>query len=460
MKQCIMVFLVFAFAAGGVFAESRISFSGEAEIGATTRFPQGIRPIPPTWSDFYRENQDTSMDNTYVDFSVNYDNHEVAGGHFHTALTFSALMRNQTHQAIPDKFEVLSRLQWLASYEANRYKIAAGLRTSNFSFADFADHRDNITYLYGWFYLLDDELKFDIAYKGYDSVDEKYSYSEDLPLASDVVATWNLTMPNMFNRLLPWWGNFEGIDGMRLTWTPLFLEDLVVRLAWRDLFTFKDVHLWWLQESGVTSDADFQHTVWNYFLTFTFFARYNFDSLLNIPLAVSFGYANRASRSIHLGASYAITDTLSANGDIMITGIRDFDSYGLFAIGGNVDYSSAPLYANMYIRYGSDRSENNGVIQLEPIIKFAIIPNTLLIKTGIDFGFGTGFYSEYRRFYVSPGIYWNVKRDADTDEPVCGIRITYTYGFATFNRGSDPIGMFPTTTNMRNDLSFSFHWAF
>jgi len=75
-------------------------------------------------------------------------------------------------------------------------------------------------------------------------------------------------------------------------------------------------------------------------------------------------------------------------------------------------------------------------------------------------GTGTGLGQYIDRFYITPGIYWNIKRDGKTHEPACGIRLTYQYGFTTWNRTTQKLGELPNTTDMINDLTISFHWAF
>jgi hypothetical protein len=453
MKKFFIVLLSIVVFSEWVFAEGKVSFSGEAELGATILFPKGEQLPGAAWDFYYRAPPATiSRDKLFGDFTVNYDN-ELENGTFHGELTFRGELRNQRDNTYDDKYESVSAIKWLASYEADVYKIAVGLKSSENSFTDFDIHSDNFSYLYGWFYFWDKQIKFDLAYKGYDAVDEKYSYSEDLPLASDVVATWDLDMES-YARLLPWWGNFEGIDGARLTYKPNFLDGLIVRLAWRDLFNFAEVPLDFLSPE---EQLDYgQYTLGQYLATFTLFTRFDMVSLFDIPLAFSFGYANRTYRALHAGASYKITDTLTVMGDVKLSGLLKIRKYGIMAYGANVDYSSAPLYANMYIRLGADLSDGpnkgNGSLQFEPVVKYAIIPNTFLVKFGVLVGMGIGNnYKPRQNFCLSPGLYWNIKADGDTDEPACGIRLNYKYGILKYNK---------VPIEGPNDLTLSFHWSF
>ena len=280
-------------------------------------------------------------------------------------------------------------------------------------------------------------------------MDERSNYSEDLPLASNVVATWNLDMPN-YTRILPWWGNFAGRDGMRFTYMPDYLDGFIFRVAWRDLFTFRKVDLWWIDDQST-----YEHNIKEYIKTFTLFSRFDMKPQFNIPLVLSLGYANRAAKAFHLGGSYNINDKINVAGDMIYSGLIDVKKYGILAFGASAGYSSAPLYANMYFRFGLDTTDtdykNNGNFQIEPIVKYAIISNTLLAKFGLTYTTGVGeHYKKRYGIHINPGIYWNIKANADTEEPSSGIRFFYRFG-TTWNYGS-PV-------DKSNDLIITFHWS-
>jgi len=521
MKKCIIVFFIFVFFAGSTFAQDididseyplasarvdtaeaqailpqapaapagKISFGVNAQIGTVILFPQGEYIEGPQWQSFYRpppaQLYATHWDHQgpvygFNELTVNYD-YNAPNGLVHTEVTFRGALRGQNkicdcepcrfHDGslgYSNHYEGSGSVKWYSSYETDLYKIAMGLRSHDYSFTNFKDHTDFITHLYGYYFFWNKQIKFDIAYRGYDAtftdlflgydmyqnpkfkVDERSNYSEDLPLASNVVATWNLDMPT-YDRLLPWWGNFANRDGMRLTYVPDYFEGgFIFRVAWRDLFTFTDVDLWWIEDQG-----SFQHSIEQYLETFTLFSRFDMKPKLEIPLVLSLGYANRAAKAFHFGAKYEITDKLNVSGDMMLTGLIDVEKYGIMAFGANIDFSFAPLYANMYFRFGLDISDSdyrhNGNFQIEPVIKFAIIRNTLLARIGVAYTTGIGeYYSQRHSFLINPGLYWNMKGDGDTEEPSSGIRIFYRFGEVT---------SFGTPADKTNDLYITFHWS-
>jgi hypothetical protein len=455
MKKFFIVLLSLVVLAGGLFAEGVFSFSGESVVGGILLFPQGEPPVGSgggEWNQYYREHGSMNKAQVYGEFTVGYDR-DVADGNFHAELVLRGSLRDQSETALAlnHPFEAVSNVRWLGSYETNQYKVAVGVTSDEFSFTSFKPNRDNFTYLYGWFYFWDRQIKVDLAYKGYDAVEPKYGYSEDLPLASDIVSRWDMEITS-YRPFLPWWGNFEGINGARFTFTPDFLAGFILRFAWKDLFTYKsDPVSWWDWEN----EGDYEYSVAQYLQTFTVFGRYDLASQFNIPLAFSLGYANRDYKGLHVGASYAFTDAITAKSDVLLGGLVDMSKFGFMAIGGSGVYASAPFYADLNIRFGTDLSENpqkkgRGNFQVEPIIKYAVVPNTLLLRLGVAYTNGLGNYN-VRGFYITPGLYWNLKADADTDEPDCGIRFLYTYGnFKTSGK----------TTKMSNDIEVSFHWNF
>jgi len=130
-------------------------------------------------------------------------------------------------------------------------------------------------------------------------------------------------------------------------------------------------------------------------------------------------------------------------------------SYRFVSFGARGEYIKAPFYAEMNVRYGVNLSdhiirEGEGNFQLQPILKYAIIRDTLLARVGFIYTKGVGG-NGLLSWQLVPGVYWNLNRNADTHDPSRGIRLSYTLGKTSFN-GS--------TQNMLNDIDLSFHWSF
>jgi len=445
VKKLLLAILTLALFSGITFAqEGAFTFAGETLMGGTLLLPQGDVLKP-----YYQDKADFSMNNIYGEYKVYYDNPNVDNGTFHGELTFRGTLRDQTGQALLNPVESVGTLSWLATYENDQFKIAAGLNSWENTLTTFRDNWDDFEYLYGWYNIWHKQIKFEVAYKGYDFLDPSYGYSEDLPLASDIVSGWDMGIAT-YDRLLPWWGNFQGIDGARITFKPDFFQGLIVRAAWRDLFTFKSLNIWWVEHP-----ENYEYSVQEYLETFTLFARYDVSAQTNIPLALSFGYANRATKGLHLGASYMLTDKINIRGDILAGGLVDVNKYGFTAFGFGPWYHAPPLYLDLNIRFGADIStgtnmSGNGNFQIEPIIRYAIISNTVLARFGITYTTGTGG-NKLTSLALTPGLYWNIKGDMDTEQPISGMRLTYAYGFTKYD-GS--------TLNMTNSLTIAFYWSF
>jgi hypothetical protein len=360
----------------------------------------------------------------------------------------------------------MARLNWYAHYDSSQFRIAVGIDSMENAFTSFLEHKphpqyanaevkkESFTYLYGWYYFWDQQIRFDIAYKGYDAALDPYlkNYSVDLPLASDIVSAWNLGISS-YDLRLPWWGNLEGVDGVRFLYRPKspdFLDGLTVGLMWRDLFYFKSINLAWYD-----GEDEYEYNIEQFLSMFSILARYDMAGLIQRPLVVSFGYANRGYKGLHLGARYDITEAVFVTGDVMAGGLLDPKKFGFVSFGVNPGYYAAPLYADLFLRFGTNYSDDKvqsgqGNFQIEPVVKYAVIPNTLLAKLGFAYTVGAGS-NNLSSWSIVPGVYWNLKADEDTDTPLCGIRFFYNYGRNLYKG---------TKIYEVNDMSISFHWSF
>lgn len=457
MKFPFIIFLIFL-TAGSVFSQGKFYFTGEFELGGLLEFARGQQPKGGGGAEnvpYYREDSQMHMANVTGKVTLNYDNNNVGNGNFHSELTFFGVLRDQTSTTYLNPLESMGYLNLFASYDTEQFKIAMGLNTMQNSLTSFKDYQDSISYLYGWYYFWNKQIKFHIAYKGYEPEQDlvhNYSYSMDLPLASNIVSEWNMGIP-AYDVLLPWWGVFEGVDGMKLTYRPDqsvgFLNGLAVSFMWRDLFSFKQTNVW-----GLKPGEKYDYTPLEYLETFTLLARYDVDPSV-LPLAVSFGYANRGSKGLHLGACYNITDAISVKGDMLFGGIVDINKYGFITFGADPFYAATPWYIDLNFRFGTNISKDpnkagEGNFQLEPVVKYAIISHLLLAELDPTFTFGTGG-NRITSWYLTPGIYLNLNKDADTDVPTCGIKFYYTYGKTLYDS---------SIINILNDLAISFLWSF
>jgi hypothetical protein len=195
-------------------------------------------------------------------------------------------------------------------------------------------------------------------------------------------------------------------------------------------------------------------------------------------------------------------------------------------LGAQVNYDAEPLHAGLQIKlrgdpgtvddnfgYNAFGDGDGGIwfdknvaavrdtfLQFSPYVKYDIIPKTLQVHLPINFAVSlngtkdkkdlfdvdTGsnpmldsergyYYAGNKGMYLwlAPALYWNLKGDAATDDPSCGIVLRYYVGWAfgqynqeetqdkiTNNPGDHVEPIFNKTTNWLNGLRCTFRWTF
>jgi hypothetical protein len=325
--------------------------------------------------------------------------------------------------------------------------------------------------LYGYFWLLDRQLKLDVAYKGYET---RYWRVSDLA-GSD-------------------WANLDGNIGLSLNFTPSTVNGLSAGIAYSDRSSATIANL----RTG--GNPKFEDVLASAVIG----AKYEVS-----PISASFmlqfdhdrdtkrknGTADQTSEGAfrgHLAFKYTISGVLYAQTDwqLAMTGkYKDWDNdsnknYAYLVGGAKVNYESRPLTAGLTVKlndggdfntltqlqkdggiwFDSDKAKlHHSYFVLNPYVYYDLIKDTLQVRLPINVGLDIAPETDSHKsgsgsgFTVEPGLYWNAKRDGAKEDPSRGIRLKYKLGFAfdgDYAEAHDDRGDFI------NQLTLMFYWDF
>jgi hypothetical protein len=262
----------------------------------------------------------------------------------------------------------------------------------------------NLTLLYGWYSFFDNQLKVDVAYKGWDE--------------GFWVTPGELVVSN--------YANLNGLSGIRFRYTSTVVTGLSAGLVFPGMAGVPGLVADPATELLVTP---FKNTV--------FAAKYA-NGPLTAAGALKLGPSE--TEKAYVGVGYTIIpDTLSAKADFEFHNLGGFGDTGFIEAGANVAYTAAPLTAGLTLKVQDDAegdtggialNSNSGILSVfyaKPYVYYNIIADTLQARLPITFAKGINEAAEKVTFIqVIPGLYWNLAATGVTDDPGRGILTTWT----------------------------------
>jgi len=395
MKKALVLLLILA-VAGGIFAQDlSVGLAGEVRMGADIDFIGG--PLDETTIT-------PNEDHTYGLAKITFDK---GAGHFD--LGFKVDYNGGASGSLTATGEFGDGV----NDEEAFFKLHAGVAMGDGFLFD-------VDSLYGYWFFLDRQIKVDVAYKGYETIYWR---------ASDVVSTD--------------WDNLDGMSGVEISWMPNFLSGLNVGVF------FPGEH----PLDGATPYGAFPSSASGWFLDdflgkFVLGAKYELDTL---AFSFMFKMDPEDDKAFNVGFNFTGIDNLYIGLDTQWEGLGDFKGSGIFGVGANAEYASAPITAGITIKmteFGFDGGD--GALCINPYFYYDLVADTLQFRISPAIAFGIQD-DKSARLDTEFDLFWNMNQDGCTDDPAMGLLVTYNLGvsFKDPGKGLDA-----------SNLGVYFRWAF
>ena len=428
MKKTLVVLLILA-VAGGVFAQE-FTWTGGVKIGGWLDLHSkdgGKSDPPPSYA------PDVEDERAHATVTLNYDNEG-----FHAELEFSGnFEKDDPHKPTPAEWTADGSLSATASYDAEDWMIQLG-------FGGLQSGDVTVDSLWGYWYLMNQKIKLDIAYLGWDEV---YWQVSDIVDDND-------------------WDNLDGIGGFRLNILP------VDGLSFG--FMFPGRHI---DDDGTTvipgypvNTVDFLPS---FFWNFVFGIKFEKEDKFAFGLMYEHADLSAEAQKAVLMAQFHLGDSLLIGAEVAGYNLGGFGDAGQLSFGAQLEYNAAPMTFGVYaklLHFGIYKDSKEGDIVLNPYMLVEAIEDTLLVKFDLVFkmgdtsqdtskgqdwgpGFGTGyrFSDEFNQLYITPSVFWNPMGDGIDDDPDKALIFQLSWGFQDILRAS---------ATMETKLYVGFCWAF
>ena len=270
------------------------------------------------------------------------------------------------------------------------YKLKAGVKMGEAFLFD-------VDSLYGYFLFLDRQLKLDVAYKGYETIYWR---------ASDIVAEA--------------WDNLDGNSGVEISFMPKALAGLNAGI----FFPGENGY-----DGGFPSAASKLFTK-DFLQRIVVGAKYSADAFAASAMFKGDAYA---AQGVNFGFKFTGIDKLSLGLDAQLDNLGKFGDVGIFSIGANGEYASAPITAGLTVSFVTEKAANVadptktdslGELTIKPYFYYDIVADTLQARIIPAFKIGVGD-QDHVALCNEFDLFWNMNRDGTGDDPAMGMLFKY-----------------------------------
>ena len=410
MKKTLVVLLILA-VAGGVFAQE-FTWSGEVKIGGwlnlhTEDYGEGDE------TDFTPDKAD---ERGHGKATLGYDNEG-----FHAEISFEGNFEDGNPAG--------ASIGASASYDAEDWKF-------NLGFAGLQSGNVSVDSLWGYWYLFDQMVKIDLAYKGPETIYWR---------VSDIISDND-------------WDNLDGRGGVEINVAPI--ESLSFGVMFPGRF---------VDDAGVVHRGYPIYTekfVKPFFYEFVMGVKYEAEG--SLAIGAMFQMADKDHQKALVMAKFFLGDSLSLGAEVMAGELGQFGDAGFLSFGANVEYNAAPMtfgFTFKLLEFGIPKARNtDGDLVFNPYLLLEAVEDTLLVKLDLVFrmgntydgngnwtGYGFRYNDEHNSLFITPGIFWNPMGEGISDDPSHGLIFKLEWGFDDFLRAS---------ATMQTRLYVGFCWAF
>jgi hypothetical protein len=288
---------------------------------------------------------------------------------------------------------------------------------------------------YGYLYFLDRQLQVEAAYKGRDD------------------AKWAIPVFDFS------WDNLDGKGGFRIDYTPKAVAGLSVGARIGGNFSAVDDNgdsVYGTTLPGTVRNKDYLRDT-------TLGAKYAPESFPLTAVFITNFVEDKESAAVSV--KYGILlDTLSVTAELRALNLGDYGDTGELDILGKVEYINGPIVTSgltvkaLGLNYGywevagskystwgdleNVKADDVGTqvdddagalsrVEFTPFVGYQIIDKILQARLEATIGLGLGDKAkDYGTLSVSPGLFYNIKGDKNTNEPETGIWVKYNIGTA------------------------------